>query len=189
MREDILGLRHRDACGAWLAVPRPRCRAGRRPHIACEGVAGLGARKEAWRIAHFAEDAEDAGIPFYLCKETALDLINDVDTVIEDIDAQYGDLVIRIITIDTLNRSLVGSESKDEDMAGYLRAAIALAARFQCLVIIVHHCGYDETHPRGHTSLRGGADADISAKKDTEGRVGVRRRTAFTHGCRNTAPS
>jgi hypothetical protein len=124
-------------------------------HIACEGGAGLGAHKEAWRIARLAEDAEDAAIPFYLCKETALDLINDVGTVIKDIDAQYGDLAIRIITIDTLNRSLVGSESKDEDMAAYLQAAVALAGRFQCLVIIVYHCGYDETHPRGHTSLRG----------------------------------
>jgi hypothetical protein len=140
-------------------------------HIACEGVAGLGARKEAWRIARLAEEAEDAAVPFYLCKDTTLDLIADADKVIKDIGIQYGALAIRIITIDTLNRSLVGSESKDEDMTKYLRAAVALAAQFQCLVMIIHHCGYDATHPRGHTSLRGGADAEISVKKDAAGRV------------------
>jgi hypothetical protein len=88
-----------------------------------------------------------------------------------DIGAQYGDIPIKVITIDTLNRSLVGSESKDEDMTKYLRAAVLLAAQFRCLVMVIHHCGYDESHPRGHTSLRGGADADIAVKKDAAGRV------------------
>jgi hypothetical protein len=139
-------------------------------HIACEGVAGLGARKEAWRIRNLAND-EGATPPFYLCKNTALDLIADVQKVSDDIVMQFFGRDIRLITIDTLNRSLNGSESKDEDMAKYLRAAVAMAAQFQCLVLIVHHCGYDETHPRGHTSLRGGADGDIAVTKDAAGRV------------------
>jgi hypothetical protein len=31
--------------------------------------------------------------------------------------------------------------------------------QFKCLVIIVHHCGIDETRPRRHTSLPGAVDA------------------------------
>jgi len=140
-------------------------------HIACEGASGLGARKEAWRMHHAAKrrveeiDAAD----FHLCKETTLDLIRDVDAVAAAIAAQFDDRPIRIITVDTLNRSLNGSESKDEDMAAYIRAAVALADKFQCLVLIIHHCGYDTTHPRGHTSLIGAVDADLLVKKANDG--------------------
>jgi hypothetical protein len=143
-------------------------------HIACEGVAGLAARKEAWRLFHVdagcGSDEIDAA-PFYLCKETTLDLIRDADAVANAISEQFSDRPTRIITIDTLNRSLKGSESKDEDMTTYIRAAVALAEKFQCAVLIVHHCGYDTSHPRGHTSLIGAVDADIEVTKDDAGHV------------------
>jgi hypothetical protein len=143
-------------------------------HIACEGVAGLGARKEAWRRYHVdrgydADELDDA--PFYLTKETTLDLIQDVNAVANAIAEQFDDRPIRIITIDTLNRSLKGSESKDEDMTAYIRAAVVLAEKFQCAVLIVHHCGYDTSHPRGHTSLIGAVDADIEVTKEETGEV------------------
>jgi hypothetical protein len=145
-------------------------------HIACEGARGLGARKEAWRLHHIegktpAEIAEIEAAPFHLCKDTALDLIKDAPRVIADIDTQFTGKVIGTITIDTLNRSLRGSESKDEDMAAYIAAAIALAERFQCLVLIIHHCGHNEERPRGHSSLLGSADAIIETKKDEHNRI------------------
>ena len=145
-------------------------------HIACEGVAGLAARKEAWRLHHVeGKDAEaiaqiDAA-PFHLCKDTALNLITDVDRVIADIVTQFAERPIKIITIDTLNRSLDGSELNDKDMPAYLRAAVRLAETFQCAVIVIHHCGHTENRPRGHSSLIGNADATIEVKKDNEGRT------------------
>ena len=170
-------------------------------HIACEGVRGLGARKEAWRLHHIegktAKEIEAIdNAPFHLCKDTALDLIEDVGTVIADIAIQFGDRRIAVITIDTLNRSLNGSESKDEDMARYIGAAIALADKFQCCVIIIHHCGHNEERPRGHSSLLGSADALIEVKKNDTDRVcatveemrdGPNRAQTFTadsHRCR-----
>jgi hypothetical protein len=143
-------------------------------HIACEGVAGLAARKEAWRQHHVDrgyDAAELDAAPFYLCKETTLDLIKDVDELANAICEQFDSRPIKIITIDTLNRSLRGSESKDEDMTAYIRAAVTLAEKFQCAVLIVHHCGYDSTHPRGHTSLIGAVDADIEVTKEETGQV------------------
>jgi hypothetical protein len=139
-------------------------------HIACEGANGLGARKEAWRLHHIqgkrpAEIETIDAAPFFLCKETALDLIGDVDKVVADIVLQWGDAPIKIITIDTLNRSLKGSESSDEDMAGYIRAAVLLAEKFQCVVVIIHHCGWNEERPRGHSSLLGAVDVVIEVKK------------------------
>lgn len=163
-----------------VALGRPyrgrRVEQGEVLHIACEGARGLGARKEAWRLYHTEgkSDEEIATIeaaPFYLCKDTALDLTKDVDKVMTDIAIQFADRSIAVITIDTLNRSLKGSESKDDDMGRYLSAAIALADKFQCCVLIVHHCGYNEDRPRGHSSLLGSADAIIETKKDDGGHL------------------
>ena len=70
------------------------------------------------------------------------------------------------VVLDTLNKSLWGSESKDEDMGNYVRAAGAIHERFGCVVIIVHHCGYDETRPRGHSSLPGAVDAQLSVVRE-----------------------
>src|SRR5215831_925646 len=156
----------------WLYHGR-RVEGGDVLHIACEGVRGLAARKEAWRLHHIRGKDPDAiaeieNAPFHLCKDTALDLINDVDSVVADIVIQFDGRPIKIITIDTLNRSLHGSENKDEDMARYIRAAVLLAEKFQCVVMVVHHCGYDTSHPRGHTALIGAVDADIEVKRDTD---------------------
>jgi AAA domain-containing protein len=66
------------------------------------------------------------------------------------------------VVLDTLNKSFVGSESKDTDMANYIRAAEVIRSEFDCVVVIVHHCGHDETRPRGHSSLTGAVDAQIA---------------------------
>jgi hypothetical protein len=43
--------------------------------------------------------------------------------LIASIKAQMGDKPLGVVCLDTLNRSLVGSESKDEDMSAYIAAA------------------------------------------------------------------
>ena len=40
-------------------------------------------------------------------------------------------------------------------------------------MIIVHHCGIDARRPRGHTSLTGAADAQLSVKRDPAGNIVV----------------
>jgi RecA-family ATPase len=77
------------------------------------------------------------------------------------------------VVLDTLNRSLRGSESSDEDMTAYLKAADAIREAFDCAVIIVHHCGVDGTRPRGHTSLTGTVDAQLAVKRDASDNVMV----------------
>ena len=49
-------------------------------------------------------------------------------------------------------------------MAGYLAAADKVRETFHCLVLIVHHSGLEHGRPRGHTSLTGAADVQISIK-------------------------
>jgi hypothetical protein len=132
-------------------------------YCAFEGAHGYKKRVEALR-RHY-EIAEDTHVPLYIMPGQA-NLIKDHVKLIADLKAQLGDVVPVAVVLDTLNKSLIGSESKDLDMSAYLRAAEAIRDAFGCVVIIVHHCGLDETRPRGHTSLPGAVDAQIAVVRE-----------------------
>jgi hypothetical protein len=137
-------------------------------YLALEGQDGFGNRADAFRARYLKGEK----VPrFHLIKETT-DLVRDHKQLVADIYAQCPDSPAAVV-IDTMNRSLVGSESKDEDMAAYLRAAKAIEDAFDCVVIIVHHCGVDGTRPRGHTSQGGAVDVELEAQKDKAGNVVV----------------
>ena len=137
-------------------------------YVACEGQEGFRARIEAFRMVRLVDGNGDP--PFHLLP-TRLDLPGDIDALIADIALQLGEPGCVLIVVDTLNRSLVGSESKDEDMTGYIAACDKLREAFGCAVIIVHHCGVEGTRPRGHTSLTGAADAQIAVKRDKANQI------------------
>jgi hypothetical protein len=128
-------------------------------YIALEGGKGFHYRIEAYKQQHGISDA-----PLYLITNRT-DLVHDHSNLIASIKEATPDNPVAVV-IDTLNRSLSGSESSDEDMASYIQAADAVREAFQCAVIIVHHCGVDGTRPRGHTSLTGAADAQIAVARD-----------------------
>ncbi|MBV9199729.1 MAG: AAA family ATPase [Alphaproteobacteria bacterium] len=141
-------------------------------YIACEGERGLAGRLEAFRRRCLApEDNQDP--PFYLLP-TRLDLVSEVELLAHEIAGQVGDERPVAIVVDTLNRSLRGSESNDQDMGDYIKAADRLRETFDCAVIIIHHCGIDDKRPRGHTSLAGAADAQLAVKRDSNGGISVR---------------
>lgn len=137
-------------------------------YVALEGQSGVDARVEAIRQRLNLTNT-DRPTPFYIVK-ARMNLAAEVDDLIGGIqDALGPDVGPGAIIIDTLNRSLVGSESNDEDMQAYLAAAERLGDAFSAVVAIVHHSGVDQTRPRGHTSLTGTADAQIAVKKDDAG--------------------
>jgi hypothetical protein len=131
-------------------------------YCAFEGGNGFKKRCVAFR-QRFLESYEEP-VPFYL-EPLRLDLIKDADRLVDAIRTQLGGTHPILITLDTLNRSLVGSESRDEDMSAYLAAADKLREEFRCAVVIVHHCGVEAGRPRGHTSLTGAADAQLTVKR------------------------
>jgi hypothetical protein len=108
--------------------------------------------------------------PFYLLT-TSLDLVAKSSELIAAIKAQLGENLPGALFLDTLNRSLVGSESKDEDMARFLAAAESVAMELSCAVIIVHHCGIDASRPRGHTSLSGAVESQLKVERVNTGEV------------------
>jgi hypothetical protein len=131
-------------------------------YVTCEGQSGFPARIEAFRRTKLNGDDQ----PLFCLLPTRLDLINDIEALIADIAADVTEERPVLIVVDTLNRSLVGSESKDEDMSDYVRACDRLREAFRCAVLIIHHCGVEATRPRGHTSLTGAADAQVAVKRD-----------------------
>jgi hypothetical protein len=145
-----------------------RVRQGPVVYCAFEGQARLRNRVEVFRQRKLSEDAGDA--PFYLVA-ASMNLVADHSALISSVRAALGGTRPAAICLDTLNRSLVGSESSDEDMAAYVKAADALREAFECVVIIVHHCGIDATRPRGHTSLTGAVDAQIAIKRDAQDNI------------------
>jgi hypothetical protein len=130
-------------------------------YCAFEGQSGFSKRVEAFRLHHMAED--DENIPFYLMP-SSIDLIGEVDQLIEDITGQ--NVAPDVVVLDTLARSMSGDESRTVDMCKYFAAADAIRAEFDCLVIIVHHSGYDETHPRGAIALASNSEGLIKIYRD-----------------------
>ena len=150
-------------------------------YVAFEGADGFGNRAEAFRRQHaeelnrrtafHREHGLSEEIRLYLVACNAK-LVRDHKKLLESIDEQT-DIPPVAVVLDTLNRSIDGSESKDVDMAAYLTAAEAIDDAFSCAVIIVHHSGINETRPRGHTSLTGAAAAQLSVKRDAAGLITV----------------
>jgi hypothetical protein len=138
-------------------------------YCALEGAQGHKNRIEAFRRGKISR-AADSDPPFYLMA-TPLSLVRDQKAFTTDIGRQLGDLKPVAVCIDTLNRSLEGSESSDEDMSAYVRAADAIRDAFGCLVIIVHHCGHGGDRPRGHSSLMGALDVQIAVRRDATDNV------------------
>jgi hypothetical protein len=135
-------------------------------YLAPEGGGGFHNRIEAWRQRYLGEHSGE--VPFYLLP-VPIDLIADHKQLIHDIGAQVA--TPAIVIIDTLNRSLNGSENDSKDMAKYIRAADMIRCAFDCAIGIVHHCGLAGDRPRGHTSLSGADDAQISVERDDSGLI------------------
>ena len=132
-------------------------------YCAFEGAHGYKKRAEALR-RHHKIPAEES-VPLYLVPGRA-NMIKEYPLLISAVREQLYGTAPRMVVLDTLNKSLVGSENKDIDMAAYIVAAEALRDAFDCVVTIIHHCGYDETHPRGHTSLAGAVDAEFEVVRE-----------------------
>lgn len=147
-----------------------RVHAGAVVYCAFEGQTGIEARKEAFCL-RFLPDHSGA-VPFYL-EPVTLDLVRDHQKLIAAVRQQLLDGPPVLVVLDTLNRSLRGSESSDEDMSAYVKAADAVREAFQCAVLVVHHCGINGERPRGHTSLTGAADAQLAVKRDPANNVVV----------------
>lgn len=139
-------------------------------YCALEGGHGFRNRIEGWRRNSL--NGHDGAVPFYLL-DVPIDLIAEREKLIAAIRAQLPGRPSAIV-IDTLNRALIGDENKSEDMARFIRAADILRNAFECVIIIIHHCGIAGSRPRGHTSLSGADDVQIAIERADDGTMAVR---------------
>jgi hypothetical protein len=138
-------------------------------YCALEGGGGFPARVEAWRQGKLG-DIDPRQVLFSLL-DVPLDLIAECGALVASIRAQVP--TPTLVFIDTLNKALVGDENSSADMGRLVKASDAIIAAFDCLVVLVHHCGIAGTRPRGHTSLSGADDAQIAVSKDRDGVITV----------------
>jgi AAA domain len=132
-------------------------------YCAFEGAHGFGKRTEAQR-RHY-DLADDDNVPLHVMP-CQMNLVTDHKKFVADIGGQLlENEKPAVVVLDTLNRSLVGSESKDADMSACVAAASAIREAFKCLVVIVHHCGWDETRPRGHSSLSAAIEGQLAVTR------------------------
>jgi hypothetical protein len=132
-------------------------------YLALEGGRGFAKRIVAFRQEFIAQDSDP--IPFWLL-DVRVDLVKEHPALIAAIRTQLNGIKPAAVCIDTLNRALNGSENDDEDMGKFIAAADAVRDAFNCLVIIIHHTPLSGGRPRGHSSLGGADDCQISVEKN-----------------------
>jgi len=88
-------------------------------------------------------------------------LVLDLHSLVEELGG------IDVIIIDTLNRTMPGgNENSPEDMGSMVYSAAQLGEVFDCLAVFVHHSGKDASKgSRGHSSLHGATDCELSVKR------------------------
>ena len=140
-----------------------RVKQGSVVYLVLEGSRGFKARIAAFKLKHM-ETYAGPPVPFHII-DVPVKLAADHVHLIEAIKSQLAETPA-LVVIDTLNRSLSGSESSDADMAAFIQAADAVRFELNCATIVVHHSGWDTSRMRGHTSLPGALDAEIGVTKN-----------------------
>lgn len=128
--------------------------------VVSEGSGGIGARMQALR-QHYDLNR----IPLYIITRK-VNLIADFQDLIDDIQEQIG--APAAVVLDTLSRTLVGNDSSSQDMSAYVAGCDAIRDAFHCCVVVVHHCGWDDTRFRGNTHLLGALDTNIHVARVDE---------------------
>lgn len=128
-------------------------------YVALEGEGGFPKRILAWQ--QYNETQLPSDLRFILSQP--FDITDPVHV------RQLATVVKRqsVVIIDTLNRSSGGNdENTSEGMGSVLAGCKLLQELTNCLVILIHHTGKDETKGmRGHSSLLAAVDAAIEVKR------------------------
>lgn len=132
--------------------------------IAAEG--DLTSRTLAYMNEHGIKDGELDNLMVMQRSVNMLDKHADMADLLETISeivASTGE-ELALVVVDTLNRVMPGgNENASEDMGAVISNAKMIEDAFHCAVMFVHHSGKDETKgSRGHSSLKGAMDAEIS---------------------------
>ncbi len=153
---------------AHLAANQPwyshRTQGGPVVYVAFEGVGGVRNRLVPLlrKVGPAPMYVLNGGLD--LCDEEAVSiLIKQIRTL-----GQEAGEAVQSVFIDTLARAIGGrDENSPEGMGAALKGASAIEKAINGLVLLVHHTGKDTSRgARGHSSLKGAVDAEISITRD-----------------------
>jgi hypothetical protein len=151
------------------AIAQGRALFGRRvrqgPVVYCGLEGGRGIAKRIRALLNAYGDAPDFR---YLAKPIA---ILDNDGAVEALIEAARSIGATLVIIDTLARAMAGGdENSPEDMGAMIRAFDRIREETGAHVMAVHHGGKDEARgSRGHSSLKGAADAELKAARNEDG--------------------
>lgn len=142
-------------------------------YLAAEGQGGLVNRVRAY-LQHHDVAPRDLRLEIIAQQINLLspdEHIEDVIQAVKDADDRIGP--VGLIVVDTLNRVLAGGdENSPMDMGALIYNVQRIAEATGCFCLIVHHCGKDEARgARGHSSLKGAADLEISVSNNDGART------------------
>jgi hypothetical protein len=131
-------------------------------YIAAEGAYGIGQRYAAWcEVYNHGQDVED----FILVPQPVYPTVAETIETLRNTLKHLSVTNLRAIVLDTLSQCFNGGdENAQQDAQVFLTAITAIARELHTMVVAVHHSGWDETHPRGSTVLRGGIDTILKLK-------------------------
>lgn len=142
-------------------------------HVVAEGSGGIDNRIAALRHHHQVKDF----VPLGVVRESPDFWTSDVDATllikrVRDAESAAGRKV-ELIIIDTLNRVMPGGDENDPADLGRVLARCARVARETgACVLVVHHLGKDPGKgARGHSSLRGFIDTEITLTRDKASKI------------------
>lgn len=132
-------------------------------YFAGEGQAGI-RRRVAALLQSNPDYQETAANNFYLADRACL-LPSETTDVLDTL-AQVPNL--RLVVLDTLQRTFEGDENSTRDMSAYIQALDDIKANYPNLVIlVVHHTGHSTSdRARGSSVLRASLDAEINVSMD-----------------------
>lgn len=133
-------------------------------YISAEGGNGMRFRKRAWEQKRGVR----APLMRVLPMTTIMDDPKDVgllSQVLREYTRQKG-VAIKMLIVDTLNRSMAGNENDNSDMANFIRGCEQIQQEQRCGVVVVHHSGKDaEKGARGASALKAATDFEVMVAK------------------------
>jgi RecA-family ATPase len=127
-------------------------------YIAAEGGRGMKKRARALAEKHGVSDIPGL---YFLIEPLYVREPGVVEAFLEELEAR--DIFPGLVIIDTLSRSFGGGEENASADMGKFIEAITHIAKERCMTaLILHHSNATGGRERGHTSLKGGANAMFS---------------------------
>ncbi len=133
-------------------------------YVAAEGRQGLSCRLQAWSRRRQVELPDDA-----LVIPSAFDLLmlGEAQEILDIVKHDLGNEPVGLLVVDTLARNFGGGdENAPKDMNRFVNNVANLGKALGGAVLVVHHTGQNEAgRERGHSALRGAADAVLGVEK------------------------